>query len=335
MNNGKIKNILTTIKKTRWPYLMLGLIIIIGGIAIYLWFNDNSIEKLEPKLPSISIGCNRVIWEDTKLKVEASTQNIKNPKFQWLIDNKSAGNDQFLEHEFGLGKYKISLNVLFDKNNNKNNKSGTLKDNISVLAINSTNGMLVKDSQASKNEWAFQTLYNKKKMGVDGVEIYIDSFPKIIVNNCGYISVPLFAGDHTWKAQYRGNILASGNFTLKEVKEIKLSKIDIDKNYKVGDTVEGKIIVKNTGTVTMKGFDIKTVAVNNKYKWMGDIAKREYYDKYDVQLNPGDKYEIIIRVSIPKEVKGIAPTGKYSLTINLLSNDKVVDTKIVNTDVRD
>lgn len=331
MNNEKIKKIITTIKQIRWPHLMLIGTMIILGIGTYAWsaHNDNSMEKSQPKLPSISLGCNRVIWDGTKLKLEGSIQNIKNPKFQWYIDNKLSGQDQTLEQMFAIGKYKISLNVL----SNSNNDNKTLKDNISILVINSSNGVSVKDSQ-SKNEWAFQTIYDKKKMGVEGVEIYIDSSPKYMVDDCGYVSVPLFAGEHTWKAQFRGIIIGTGNFTLKEVKEIKISKVDIDKEYKLGDTVEGKITAKNTGTTTMKGFDIKTVAINNKYKWMGDVAKREYYDKYDVQLNPGDKYDIIVRVAIPKEVKGIAPTGKYSITISLVSNDKVVDTKIVNTEVK-
>lgn len=328
MNNEKIKKVIGAIKQIRWPHLMLMGTMIILGIGTYMWsHNDNPMEKSQPKLPSISLGCDRVIWDSTKLKLEASIQNIKNPKFQWYVDNKLSGKDQTLEQIFSIGKYKISLSVL-------SNDTKTLKDNISVLVVNSTNGVSVKDSQ-EKNEWTFQTIYDKKKIGVEGVEIYVDSSPKkIMVDDCGHVSVPLLAGEHTWKAQYRGIIIGTGNFTLKEVKEIKISKINIDREYKVGDTVEGKITAKNTGTTTMKGFDIKTVAINNKYKWMGDVAKREYYDKYDAQLNPGDKYDIIVKVTIPKEVKGIAPTGRYSITISLISNDKVVDTKIVDTEVK-
>ncbi len=155
------------------------------------------------------------------------------------------------------------------------------------------------------------------------------------MNPCGKLSTKgLFAGKHEWKAEYRGKTIASGNFALKEVSEIKIERISINKSYRAGDTVEGKIILKNTGTTIIKDFEIKTVIINRNYEWMGDKAKKEYSSQYNSEVKPGEAYEIPIRVTIPEKVSGIRPSGSYTITANLLLNGKTVDTKIVNIEVK-
>ena len=44
-------------------------------------------------------------------------------------------------------------------------------------------------------------------------------------------------------------------------------------------------------------------------------------------------YEIPIQMTIPEKVSGIRPSGKYTITVNLLLQGKTVDTKIVTTQV--
>jgi hypothetical protein len=90
----------------------------------------------------------------------------------------------------------------------------------------------------------------------------------------------------------------------------------------------------NTGSVTITGFETKTIAVNNDYAWMGDKAKREYSNQYNANIKPGASYDIPIQMTIPEKVSGIRPSGKYTITVNLLLQRKTVDTKIVTTQVK-
>jgi len=67
---------------------------------------------------------------------------------------------------------------------------------------------------------------------------------------------------------------------------------------------------------------------------MGDKAKKEYTDQYDTDLKPGVSYDIPIGFSIPEKVSGIRPSGKYTVTVSVVLNGKVVDKKVVNTEVK-
>jgi len=86
----------------------------------------------------------------------------------------------------------------------------------------------------------------------------------------------LMAGDYTWKAMYQGKNIGSGKFNIKEVNEVKITRMDIAKSYTAGSTVNAKIVVVNTGSTIVTGFEIRTLAVNNNYAFMGDKAKKEY-----------------------------------------------------------
>ncbi len=314
--------------KTKKHYIILLLsifiLISISGAALLLQMDKIPQEK---PAPSVSIGCDRVLWKNTELELAASTRNINKPLFEWTVDGKLAGSSQKLSQKFDMGEHRIVLNVSFN--------NMTLTANQSIIVVDSVDGVSVRDAAASKNQWGFQTMYRDKVLGVKGVMVSADSLPAVEVNPCGFLSTkPLFAGEHKWQAQLQGSIIGSGTFNLKNVSEIKIARVDVEPSYTAGSTVNGKIVLKNTGSTTVKAFDIKTVAVNNNYAWMGDKAKREFSDKYNADIKPGETYEIPVRVTIPEKVSGIRPSGKYTITVTLIMNGQTMDTKAVNTEVK-
>ena len=263
-------------------------ILVLSAFALSQGFLGEEQTPEKPKLPSVSIGCDRVVWDGTELEITASTQNIKNPQFNWTSDGKDEGSSPKLMNKFDMGEHHIMLTVTFD------NK--TLTANQTTIVIDSTEGVSVRDSFASKNQWGFQTQYNSKNSGVKGVTVSVDSSAPSEVNACGHLSSKaLIAGDHTWNAVFHG---------------------------------------KNIGSTIVTGFDIRTLAVNNNYAFMGDKVKKEYIDQYKTDLKPGVSYDIPIGFTIPEKVSGIRPSGKYTVTIYLLLNGQVVDKKIVNTEVK-
>jgi len=284
-------------------------------------------EKHEKPIPSVSIGCDRVIWKDTEEVLEATIKNIDKPSFEWKLSGINIGTGQKLSKKFDIGENSISLNVTF------NNQ--TISANKSIFVINSVEGIDLREYAASKNQWGFQTMFKGKNTGVKGVMVYVDSLPPSEVNACGAISTKaLYSGEHTWKAQYRDATIASGTFNIKETSELKISRIEIAPSYSAGSIVKAKIILMNTGSVAITEFGTKTLAVNNDFAWMGDKAKREFSDQYNSDIIPGETYEIPIQMTIPEKVSGVRPSGKYTITVDILLNDKTVDTKIVNTEVK-
>lgn len=326
MLKPKFSRTLPGIKKT---YTALILIFVLAtALGGWLLVHKDGAPQEKPRpVPSVSIGCDRVLWKDSELELAASTQNIDKPMFEWIIDGRVAGSSRTLKQKFDMGEHKVVLNVSFE--------NSTLTARQSVIVINSVDGISLRDSAASKNQWGFQTMYRGKVTGVKGVTVAVDSLPPSEVNPCGSLSTKaLFAGEHKWKAKYQGQIIASGTFNLKEVSEIKINKIEVAPGYKAGDTVNGKIILKNTGSTTVTGFNIKTVAVNNNYAWMGDKAKREFLDQYSASIKPGETYDIPVRVTIPEKVSGVRPSGRYTITVTLMLNERAVDAKSVNTEVK-
>ncbi|MDJ1423106.1 MAG: hypothetical protein M5U10_14455 [Candidatus Methanoperedens sp.] len=308
--------------------LALMILVLVAALVLALPRDTEEVlhEEPEPE-PSVSIGCDRVLWKDTEIELAASTRNIDKPLFEWNIDGEIAGSSRKFRKKFDMGEHQVVLNVIFD--------NGTLTADQSILVVDSADGISLRDSAASKNQWGFQTLYRGKNKGVKGVRVSIDSLPATEVNPCGSLSTKaLFAGEHTWRAEYRGITIASGTFNIKEVSEIKITKIDIAPSYTTGDTVDGKIILKNTGSTIVSGFDTKTLVVNNNYAWMGDKAKKEFFSQHNSDIKPGEIYEIPIRVTIPEKISGVRPSGKYTITAALILNGQTIDTKVVNTVVK-
>ena len=316
------------IKKLHVTIILAAIIVLVlGAFALDQVFlrGEKTLEKAKP--PSVSIGCDRVVWDGTELEITASIQNIKNPQINWTSDGKYAGSGPKLTNKFEIGIHRIMLTVTFD------NK--TLNANQTTIVINSTEGVSVHESSPSKNQRGFQTQYNSKNSGVKGVMVSVDSSAPSEVNACGYLaSTALMAGDHTWNAMFHGKNIGSGKFNIKEVNEVKITSLDIAKRYTAGSTVNAKIVVVNTGSTIVSGFEIRTLAVNNNYAFMGDKAKKEYIDEYKTDLKPGVSYDIPIGFIIPEKVSGIRPSGQYTITISLVLNGQVVDKKIVNTEVK-
>lgn len=183
------------------------IVLVLGAYSLgqgLLW-GEHTLEK--PKPPTVSIGCDRVVWEGTELEITASTQNINDPQFNWTEDGKDAGSGPKLMNKLEIGEHRIMLTVTFD------NK--TLTANQTTIVIDSTEGVSVRDSFDSKNQWGFQTQYNSKKYGVKGVTVSVDSSTPSEVNTCGYLSSKaLMAGDHTWNAMFHGKNIGSGKYTI-------------------------------------------------------------------------------------------------------------------------
>ncbi|MDD5617315.1 MAG: hypothetical protein PHH85_14050 [Candidatus Methanoperedens sp.] len=314
-------------KKHIAAVLAASAVLILAAFAIGNGFFVGQPHAEKPKTPSVSIGCDRVVWDGTELEIIASTQNINKPMFNWTVDGKDAGTGQKLLGKFDKGEHRVMLTATFDNR--------MLTANQSTIVIDSGDGISIRDSSASKNQWGFQALYNGKKYGVKDVMVSVDSSQQSEVNECGFMSSKaLMAGDHTWKAEYQGKTIASGKFNIKEVSEIKITGLDIASSYTAGSDVNAKIVLLNTGSTTVTGFEISTLAVNNNYAFMGDKAKKEFVDQYQTDLKPGVNYDIPIVFTIPEKVSGIRPSGKYTITVSVILNGQVVDKKIVNTMVK-
>ncbi len=330
----KIKNLkfIKSRKKIKKEHIIVAMaaiavlaLLVMGAVVLSQGLLGGKHTREEP--PSVSIGCDRVVWNGTDLEIAATTQNIYKPLFNWTVDGKDADSGQKLRQKFDKGEHLVMLTVIFD------NK--TLTANQTTLVIDSTDSVSVRDSSASNNQWGFQTMYKDKKYGVKGVTVSVDSSVPSEVNACGYLpSKALMAGDYTWKAMYRGKTIGSGKFIIKEVNQVKITQMDIAKSYTAGSTVNAKIVVVNSGSTIVTGFEIRTLAVNNNYAFMGDKAKKEYIDRYNTDLKPGVSYDIPIGFTIPEKVSGIRPSGKYTITVSLVLYGDVVDKKVVNTEVR-
>lgn len=284
-------------------------------------------EKHEELTPSVSIGCDQVLWNDSEAILEATIKNIDKPLYQWESDGNHIGTSQTLLQKFGIGEHMIRLNVTFDNQ--------TISAKKSILIIDSVEGINIRENAASKNQWGFQTMFKGKSTGVKGVILNVDSLSPFEVNACGWGSTKaLFSGNYTWNAKYHGVKIASGTFIIKETSELRIDRIEIAPSYTAGGIVKARVIVKNTGSVPVTGFGTKALIVNENFAWMGDKAKREFSDQYKANMKPGDTYEIPIEVDIPEKVNGIRPSGKYAVTYSILMNEKIFDTKIVNTVVK-
>ncbi|MCE8425043.1 MAG: hypothetical protein J5U17_04630 [Candidatus Methanoperedens sp.] len=328
----KLKNIWIENKKKLTIAISVLLIIagmIIGGAQIIRNYQSEKENKkiLEPSKPSVSIGCSQVVRENKELILKASTSNIDNPSFQWFIDGINSGNSSNMQKDLDLGAHKILVNVSFG--------TQAVSASKEIIVINSTDGVAISDFQYSTNQWGFMTNYLGEEINVEGVIVLIDSSRDSSIPPCGpLVTDSLFAGVHKWMASYQGKLLGQGSFNLKEAAGLKIIGIQTEQQYNAGDTVNGKIILENRGTITIKGFDIKTLAVNENYAWMGEKARREFYDRYDPELIPGQRYEIPVRVKIPESVSGIRPSGRYNITITVLFKDQTIaDSRSITTQV--
>ncbi len=317
--------------------IVLIIIFIIEAIAAYgLWAlysesrvaeNNTQIDTAPGKYafkPSVRIGCDRVVWEDTEVHLTAST-NLRKPVFQWSIENKTIGTGRNMVYTFSSGQNTVLLKAA------SGNESA--QDEIEITVVNSTQDISTHAVPGGMgSERVFMTKFNDAEYYIDGVSIIQDGKDLGTIPECRKMTVSgLPAGAHTWKATYRGKEVGGGSFNLESFARIKITRIDIAGSYRAGDTVEGRIHLQNTGTVPVKEYALKTLVVNHKFEWMGDVSKQEFVSTFDYELKPGDAVEIPVRVQIPETINGIRPSGDYSITIQLMINNGVVETQTVKT----
>ncbi|MCZ7405627.1 MAG: hypothetical protein O8C67_11975 [Candidatus Methanoperedens sp.] len=325
------------LKKITKKKVAVILIFIIEGAAAYgLWniyttpeiaVNDTSVANAPSRYvfkPSVSIGCSRVVWKDTEVHLSATT-NLRTAKLEWSIDNKTVGTLRNLVYTFTPGKNTIIVKAVSDND--------SLQDESLIIVVNSTDGILAEAVTGSmSNERVFMTKYNDATYYIDGVSVILDGKNMGTIPECRKMTVSgLGAGVHNWKATFHGKDIGSGSFNLETVTRVKITRIDIAGSYRAGDTVNARIYLLNTGTVPVKQFSIKTLAVNHKFEWMGDISKKEFTSNFDYELKQGASVEIPVLVTIPEKVSGVRPAGDYSITIQLIVNNNMQETQTVKT----
>jgi hypothetical protein len=292
-------------------------------------------ETCEPKKvePSVSAGCDQVVWQGAEVELHASTKNIGNPVFLWRSGDEVLGNQTELIQVFELGEHTVKLEVSFSDTNGTENR--TLSDSAQVIVIDRVEDISVDVSAgATPTERIFQTKYRGTNMLINGVCITVDSIEYDRISGCGRISVAgLSPGEHGWYATYHGELVANGSLSVAGITELKIKDVSIAPVYHVGDVVDAKLVVQNTGTDPVNKFAVNVLIVNHKYEWMGDIAEYEYSNEYTDELPPGQKRDIPVRARIPEKVGMVKPSGDYSITIDLLLNGQVIDSKMVNTEI--
>lgn len=274
--------------------------------------------------PSVNIGCDRVVWKDTEVHLTAST-NLRSPRFQWIMDNKTFGSERELAYIFLPGRNTVILKA--------ESGNDSVQDDADIVVVGQTEGISAEVVGGSmSNERVFMTKWKDVVYYIESVSVILDGKDKGFIPQCRKLTVSgLYPGTHTWKAVYRGGDIGSGSFNLEAVTSVRMTRIDIARSYRAGDTVEGRILLQNKGTVPVKQFSIKTLVVNHKFEWMGDVARKEFTNNFDYELVPGNSVEIPVRVAIPEKISGVKPVGDYSITIQLIINNKVEETQTVKT----
>lgn len=283
--------------------------------------------------PSVSAGCDQVVWQGTEVELHATTKNIKDPVFVWRSGEEILGTRKDLSHIFAVGEHTITLEVSFRDNRSAENR--TMKDSLRIIVLDRVSGISVNVSAGrAPAERNFQTTYRGASMLIPGITITVDGIPYNKITGCGRISVAgLSPGQHRWYATYHGETVANGTFIVAEITQLKIKEVGIASLYHIGDTVDAKLVVLNTGTTPVSTFTVKVLIVNHKYEWMGDIAKYEYSTEYTNEIQPGQQMDLPVRARIPEKVGVIKPTGDYSITISLLINGQEVDRKTVTTTI--
>ena len=292
-------------------------------------------ETCEPKKvePSVSAGCNQVVWQGAEVELQASTKNIEHPVYVWHSGDEVLGTQKDLIHIFDVGEHTVKLEVSFWDNSSNENR--TLSASTNVIVIDRVEHISVAvTAGATLTERIFQTTYRGNNILINGVRITVDGIEYDKMQGCGRISVTgLSPGEHWWNATYRGEMVASGSFSVAGITELKIKGVTIAPVYHVGEMVDAKLVVQNTGTNPINKFMVKVLIVNHKYEWLGDIAKYEYSSEYTDEIRPGQQMDLPVQARIPEKVGMVKPTGDYSITIDLVLNGQAIDRKTVNTEI--
>lgn len=308
--------------KKVYPIIILLIIIIISSFLIFNYYNNQKIHSATGSIlkePQLNIGCSHVVWVDENETLTAHVNNmIGNISYSWWIDG--INNNDTTVHEltksFTQGAHSIKVTA--------SNDTIKLEKEITITGISSAKDISVKPSPSSTfSTWKFQAGCCGTPANVQGIQIILNENPVGTSQMCTPVTINgMSAGNYTWSAQYHQQTVGNGIFEVPKNKVLRISNVDIASQYTTGDTISAKLIVINSGTQDIKGFHVNTHIINDDLAWMGDIATKEYTFDYKNTISPGESAQIPITASIPEKVKGVRPTGHYTITIEIHYDDQ-------------
>jgi len=302
--------------------IIILIITIISSFLILNYFNNQKIHSTTgsiPREPQLNIGCSHVVWVDENETLTAHVSNmIGNISYSWWIDD--INNNDTTVHEltksFTQGAHSIKVTA--------SNDTIKLEKEITITGISSAKDISVKPIPSSTfSTWKFQADCCGTPANVPGIQITLNENPVGTSQMCTPVTISgMSAGNYTWSAQYHQQTVGNGIFEVPKNKVLHISNVDIASQYTTGDTISAKLIVSNSGTQDIKGFHVNTHIINDDLAWMGDIATREYTFDYKNTISPGESAQVPITASIPEKVKGVRPTGHYTITIEVHYDDQ-------------
>lgn len=287
--------------------VMIAIVIV---ISFFVFFPKEKPDTKESSTPVLNIGCSRVVWAGEPIDLHAAMTSIAgNASYQWWINGVFQSDGGQMTTTFPEGLHNIHVEAHYE--------TLTLENDIIITAISSTSGISIKPVPSeSYGAWRFQSYLNSETVNMPGIQVSLNGQLAGTSKSCSPVSTIGFrAGSYTWSAQYHGKTVGNGTFNVPATSELIISRIDIQPSYRAGDTISSVLVVTNVGTLDVDGFLVRTTVINNKYAYMGDVATREYSTDYTKIIIPGESVHIPINTRIPEKIKGIRPTGQY--TINL------------------
>ncbi len=117
---------------------------------------------------------------------------------------------------------------------------------------------------------------------------------------------------------------------------VRIVEVITDKpSYAPGDTVEGTVIVESISNDTINQLTLWVTAKNLNYAWAGDKAQTRFRVEYnDLNLEEGNKTDLIASINIPREVSGFSTAGEYELKVEVYLGAQLCDYKILKMTVR-
>ncbi|VVB85910.1 Uncharacterised protein [uncultured archaeon] len=180
--------------------MILVIISLIGLVAGYIMWNlysapgvNENITKIDKTpvvyvyKPVVSIGCSRVVWNNSEVHLSAST-NIRSAGFQWTVYNKTVGTEQNLVYTFEPGTNTLLLKAV--------SGNDTAQDDAEIIVVNSTDDISAQIVTGSMiNERVLITEFKGVQYYIDGVSAVLDGKDMGTIPQCRQMVFSgLFAG---------------------------------------------------------------------------------------------------------------------------------------------
>ncbi len=289
--------------------VLVAVIILISPFLLFPIENSNTKES---STPGLDIGCSRIVWAGETTSLSATMSNMAGGvTYQWWIDDTLQGEGRQITTTFSEGLHTVHVAA--------NSGTITLENDITITAVSSATGITVNPAPSeSYGMWRFQSYLDNEPANVPGIQVSLNGQLVETSKECSPVSIIGFReGTYTWSAQYHSQIVGSGTINVPAASELIISRVDIEPSYRTGDTISSMLIVTNVGTLDVDGFQIRTTVTNNKYAYMGDVATREYNTGYTKKIVPGESVHTPINTKIPEKIKGIRPTGQYTINLEI------------------